>query len=283
MNPILIEAGPLTLRAYTAWLGGGLLLALGVIAWRGEQRAPGAAARWLDVALAALAAGVVGARLLHVALEWDYFADRLGEIPRVWLGGLAWHGGVLLALPVALVAVRWRRVPLAAWTDALALGWPLAMFAAWTGCRTAGCAYGYEVRTLADWPAWMVAELPDVYGVVAPRLDVQLAGAVFSAALLALVLLLTWRGWLSGLRFWLVLALSGLGLYLLGFFRADPAATLLDRRADQVFDLMILLLGTVGACLAWIEPRRAALARQHAEETRDEAYSGDRPDQPEAG
>lgn len=283
MNPILIEAGPLTLRAYTAWLGGGLLLALGVIAWRGEQHAPGAATRWLDAALAALAAGVVGARLLHVALEWDYFADRLGEIPRVWLGGLAWHGGVLLALPVALVVVRRRRVPLAAWTDALAIAWPLGMLAAWMGCRTAGCAYGYEVRTLADRPAWMVAELPDVYGIVAPRLDVQLAGAVLSGTLLALMLLLTWRGWLSGLRFWLLLALSGLGFSLLGFFRADPAAMLLDRRADQVFDLMILLLGTAGACLVWIEQRRAAPARWHAEETGDEADSGDRSDQPEAG
>ncbi len=258
MNPIVFEADPLTLRAYTAWLGGGLLLALSVIAWRGGRRAPDAASRWLDVALVALAAGVVGARLLHVALEWSYFRDHPGEIPRVWQGGLAWHGGLLLALPVTLMVLRFRRVPLGPWTDALALAWPVGMLASWLGCRAAGCGYGYEVRTLADWPGWAVAELPDVYGIVAPRLEVQRAGALFAVGLLALALLLTWRGRLRGLRFWLILALSGFGLYVIGFFRADPAPRLLDRRADQVFDLAMMLLAAVAASAVWLEGRRAA-------------------------
>ena len=283
MNPILIEVGPFTLRAYTAWLSGALLAGLGVVAWCGWRRAPEAAARWLDVAIAALAAGIVGARLLHVALEWGYFTDHRAEIPRVWEGGLAWHGGLLLAVPAALGMMRLRRVPLGPWTDALALAWPLGMIGAWLGCRAAGCGYGYEVRTLADWPGWAVAELPDVYGVVAPRLDIQLAGALFGGGLLALALLLTWRGWLSGLRFWLILALSGIGLYFIGFFRADPAARLLDRRADQVFDLAALLLAVVAGSAVWLEQRREASVRRLREDERYEANPGNRADQPEAG
>jgi len=283
MNPTLIEAGPFTLRAYTAWLSGGLLLALGVIAWRGWRRAPEAAARWLDVAIAALAAGIVGARLLHVALEWDYFADHHAEIPRVWLGGLTWQGGLLLALPVALAMMRLRRVPLGPWTDALAIAWPLGMIGAWIGCRAAGSGYGHEVRTLADWPRWLVAELPDVYGVVAPRLDVQLGGAAFGGALLALALLLTWRGWLGGLRFWLILALSGWGLSMLGFFRADPAPRWLDRRADQVLDLAVLLVAVSAASAVWLVRRRAGAHRPPGEDERYETHPGDRADQSEAG
>lgn len=283
MNPVVFEAGPLALRAYTAWLGGGLLLALSVIAWRGWRRAPDAARHWLDVTITALAAGVIGARLLHVALEWGYFRDHLAEIPRVWQGGLAWHGGLLLALPIVLALLRLRRVPLGPWTDALALAWPVGMVAAWLGCRAAGCGYGYEVRTLADWPDWAVAELPDVFGIVAPRLDVQRVGALFAVGLLALALLLTWRGWLRGLRFWLILALSGLELYFTGFFRADPVPRLLDRRADQVFDLAVVLLAATAASAVWLEGRRAARAQPLREDNRHEAYSGDRADQPEAG
>ncbi|NLE52558.1 MAG: prolipoprotein diacylglyceryl transferase [Chloroflexi bacterium] len=283
MNPILIEAGPLTLRAYTAWLSGALLVGLGVIAWGGWQRAPEAATRWLDVAIVALAAGIVGARALHVALEWDYFTDHRAETWRVWEGGLAWHGGLMLAVPVALVMMRLRRVSLGPWTDMLALAWPIGMIGAWSGCRAAGCGYGHEVRTLADWPGWAVAELPDVYGVVAPRLDTQLAGIAFGSGLLALALLLTWRGWLRGLRFWLILALSGIGLYVLGFFRADPAVWLLDRRADQVFDLAVLLLAVVAGGAVWLERRREASHRPLREDEQHEAYPGDRADQPEAG
>lgn len=283
MNPILVEAGPFTLRAYTAWLSVGMLLGLGAIAWAARRYASNAPVRWLDVALAALAAGIVGARALHVALEWAYFADHRAEIWRVWEGGLAWQGGLMLAVPAALRMMRLRRVPLGPWTDALAVAWSLGMIGAWGGCRAAGCGYGHEVRTLADWPAWAVAELPDVYGVIAPRLDVQLAGAVYSGALLALVLLLAWRGWLSGLRFWLILALSGFGLYFIGFFRADPAARLLDRRADQVLDLAVALLAVVAASAVWLERRRAAAVRPLREDGVDEADPGDRADQPEAG
>lgn len=258
MNPVAIDIGPLELRTYTAWLMGGIIAALGVIAWRAYRRDPRAVGRWLDVSLAALITGVVGARALHVALYWDHFADHTGEITRLQSGGMAWHGGLLAAIPIALIAARLRGVPLRAWTDAVAIALPLGLIGAWTGCRDAGCGYGYEVATLADWPGWLVAELPDVFGLYAPRLDLHLFGAVFGLVLLALALILTGLDALRGLRLWIVLALAGLGLALIAFFRADPAQTLLDRRADQIFDLLVLLLSTVTGGVLWLHDRRAA-------------------------
>ena len=40
----------------------------------------------------------------------------------------------------------------------------------------ANCAYGVEVLTLADYPAWLVTESPDVYGTIAPRLNLPMLG-----------------------------------------------------------------------------------------------------------
>jgi phosphatidylglycerol:prolipoprotein diacylglycerol transferase len=262
MNPVVLDFGPITLHAYTAWVMGGILLALGVITWRAYRRQPSDAARWLDTGIAAVLGGIVVARLLHVALEWEYFSAYPGEITKISLGGMAWHGALVTGIPAALVAAWVRRVPLKPWMDAAALAWPLGMSAAWLACRRAGCGYGYEVRTLADWPGWLVHELPDVYGFVAPRLEVQLGGALFGAALLALAVLLTWRGWLPGVRLWIVLALGSLGLCLLGFFRADPAQIIGDRRADQVFDLMVVFLSTLTGSTIWLLDRREARAAQ---------------------
>jgi prolipoprotein diacylglyceryltransferase len=259
MNPVVFEMGSIQLRAYTAWLVGGILLALAVIVWRAYRYDPAGAVRWLDVGIAAVVGGVIGARALHVALEWSYFADRTGEISNLWLGGMAWHGGLLAGIPAALLVARLRRVPVRPWTDALALAWPLVMMAAWRGCRNAGCGYGYEVQTLADWPGWLVAELPDVYGLYAPRLDVQAGGIVFGAALFVIALILTWRGWLPGLRLWLIWALSGLGLALIAFFRADPAQVIVHHRADQVFDLTLLLFSTAAGAMIWLLDRRAGV------------------------
>ncbi len=256
MDPVVIELGPLTLRAYNAWLLGGMFVGLALIGWRARRTDAGRAARWLDVALVALVAAGIGARGLHVALNWDCFAASPGQIARLSLGGMAWHGALLTGLPAALIAARLRGVPFRAWADAAALAWPPGLIAAWAGCRSAGCGAGYEVATLADWPGWLVAELPDAYGFVAPRLDVPSAGMLFGGALWTLAALLTWRGWLPGLRLWLLLGLSGLGLTLLGFLRADYAPTLLNRRADQVFDLTLLLVCTVIGGALWLRDRR---------------------------
>jgi len=269
MNPVVIDVGPVELRAYAAWLTGGVLVALGVIMWRAYRVDPAGMVRWLDVGIAAVVAGVIGARLLHVALEWEYFADHTGEIDTISLGGMAWHGALLFGIPAALIMSRIRRAPLRAWSDAVALAWPVGMSAAWIACRRAGCGYGYEVQTAADWSGWVVEELPDVYGLVAPRLDVQAGGALFGGVLLALVVILTWRGWLPGVRLWVVLALTGLGLALLDFLRADPAQTLFDRRADQVFNLILLLLSTVTGGVIWLMDRRAATGN-HTERQPDE-------------
>lgn len=40
--------------------------------------------------------GIIGARIIHVLFyDWGYFSQNLIEIPMVWKGGLASHGGVL--------------------------------------------------------------------------------------------------------------------------------------------------------------------------------------------
>ena len=267
MNPVVVDIGPLTLHSYAVWILAGVLLALALIAWRAARHDPAMVGPWLDVGLAALVGGVAGARLLQMALV---DADAKG---------MAWHGALLLGIPAAAGVAWLRHVDLRRWSDAAALGWPLVMAVVWRGCRNAGCGYGYEVATLADWPDWLAAELPDIYGLDAPRLDVQNGGVLWSAILFALVLILTWRNWLPGLRLWVTLGVGALGLALLGFFRADPAQTWADRRADQVMDLLVLLCCTLlGGLLALLDARRAA-----REEIDYENQAGPGPDRAEVG
>ncbi|MCC7209791.1 MAG: prolipoprotein diacylglyceryl transferase, partial [Anaerolineae bacterium] len=109
MNPIVISLGPVDVRAFTAWVGGGILacigLALALAARRGERLLP-----WLDVCLAALVAGLIGARAAHVAIESAYFAAHPDEILDLARGGLDWHGALAGGLLGALIMARLRRV-----------------------------------------------------------------------------------------------------------------------------------------------------------------------------
>ncbi|HSJ90680.1 MAG TPA: prolipoprotein diacylglyceryl transferase family protein, partial [Ilumatobacter sp.] len=87
-----LEIGPLELRAY------GLLIALGVIAgvWllgrMLERKGIGTADDASAIGMWGVGAGIVGARLYHVATEWSRFSDDLGAIPKIWEGGLGIPG-----------------------------------------------------------------------------------------------------------------------------------------------------------------------------------------------
>jgi phosphatidylglycerol---prolipoprotein diacylglyceryl transferase len=66
-------------------------------------KSEGVPEKWLDTLLIyVVIATIVGARLGHVFFyEWGYYKNHLSEIPKVWEGGLASHGGAI-ALLIAL-------------------------------------------------------------------------------------------------------------------------------------------------------------------------------------
>lgn len=98
-SPILAEFGPFIFRWY------GLLLALGAVL--GYLVARSLAKRYgiSEETVAALAffvliTGFFGARLYHVLNEPGYYFRNPAEIVKVWRGGLAIHGAIIVGLAV---------------------------------------------------------------------------------------------------------------------------------------------------------------------------------------
>ncbi len=225
----------MTLPTYTLFIDFALLLGLALLAWRGH-RDRRRALRWLDAGLAGMVGGVIGARALHVALHWGYFRAHTDQIFRLWAGGLSWHGALFGALLAGGLAARRLKVSPA---DTLAAIFPAGAALGWMGCLSANLSYGQEVRTLADHPPLVAAELPDIYGMVAPRYNTQLFGLAWSVLTLALVGLLARRGWLRGRRLWAALAFYSVGNMLIAGLRADPTPLAGGVRLDQWLDLGI--------------------------------------------
>jgi len=245
MQPVLGQFGPLTLRTYTVLLDVAVLVGLAALAWQG-WRVEDAPARWLDAGLSALVLGLVGGRLGHVTIHWAYFTANRNEIAEVWRGGLDWHGAVvggLLGLGLYCFA---RRLSFRLVADVLAL--PLALGAAlvWVGCLAEGCAYGAEVRSLADYPSPIVAELPDLYGITAPRFTSQLYGALLGVGLMLPAWLLGLLIQRVGIRLWAVLLPLALGVFAIGYTRGDVVPVAYGLRLDQVLDLGVAALALVG-------------------------------------
>lgn len=94
-SPEILHLGPLTLRWYGLLFATGFLLGLYMV--RKMFLAEKEPEEWLDkIFIYMVVGGVVGARLGHVFFyDWDYYSQHLSEIPKVWEGGLASHGGAI--------------------------------------------------------------------------------------------------------------------------------------------------------------------------------------------
>jgi prolipoprotein diacylglyceryl transferase len=121
-----LEIGPLSLNAY------GLMIALGVVAavWlfgrRLEERNIGTREDANAIGVWGVIAGVIGARIYHVATDWQLFEGDWWKVFAIWQGGLGIPGGMLAGVLVGTWEGKRRGVPLGPGLNAVAPCLPLA-------------------------------------------------------------------------------------------------------------------------------------------------------------
>lgn len=195
-----------------------------------------------DLLTAAVVLGVIGARAEYAALNWDVFAADWRTLIDARPGGLGWHGAAFGAWLGITLAARWHKLDTEPLIAALAPALPLIAFASWTACRSFGCVYGTEVETLALYPAWLVTEGRDIFGIIAPRYDTHTFGQALAWSLLVIVGVL----WISNAQrippaaiTWGIWITFCIGMLLIGMMRSDQTPRWLGMRADQWLDIAL--------------------------------------------
>jgi prolipoprotein diacylglyceryl transferase len=120
-----IHIGSLQLRAY------GLCIAMGVVAavtvaQREWKRRGGDPDDISAIALIAVPAGLLGARLYHVATDWRRFQGHWIDVFAVWKGGLGIPGGLFLGVVVGVWLAKRRGMNIKLGIDAVAPALPVA-------------------------------------------------------------------------------------------------------------------------------------------------------------
>jgi phosphatidylglycerol:prolipoprotein diacylglycerol transferase len=96
--------------------------------WPGEKapmapEAPEALLTWMVLAV------ILGGRLGYVIFyDPAHFLANPGDIPKIWQGGMSFHGGFVGVILAAALFARARRIPLLQLADALALAAPAGLF-----------------------------------------------------------------------------------------------------------------------------------------------------------
>ncbi len=116
--------GPVPLRGYAL----AIIVGIAVAVWIGERRwvaRGGAAGEVSDLAIWMVPFGIVGARLYHVATDWElYFGEGRDPLDalKVWQGGLGIWGGIAFGALGLVLGARVNGIKLLPLLDALAPG-----------------------------------------------------------------------------------------------------------------------------------------------------------------
>ncbi len=137
-------AGGLPVFGYGLFLMLGFVAALLIAYWRGKKRGLSTDAV-LDVGIIAIFAGVVGARLAYLLLDYspgDGGYGTLAEWLAVWQGGLTFQGGLVLALLAVYLYLRHKKISGAEMFDIFAPGLAIGVGFGRIGCLLNGCCWG---------------------------------------------------------------------------------------------------------------------------------------------
>ena len=240
------QLGPIPIRAYALCILAGILVAV----WVGNRRwiarggAPGVVG---DIAVWAVPFGIVGARLYHVATDWEsYFgpgADPVDAL-KIWQGGLGVWGAIAMGALGGWIGAKRRGIPLPPLADALAPGIVLAQaigrFGNWFNQELFGrptdLPWGLEID-----PEFR----PDRYADVETFHPTFLYEALWCVAV-ALILVWADRRFRMGHGrvFALYVALYTLGRSYIETLRVDPAREVLGLRLN-VWTSVVLFAGAV--------------------------------------
>jgi phosphatidylglycerol:prolipoprotein diacylglycerol transferase len=254
-GPIVIQIGPVAIRWY------GLLIATAVLvgtllAQREARRRGEDPEQLVNVAVIAIIAGLVGARLYYVLFNWEYYGSYPWKIVAVWEGGLAIHGGLLLGVIVGWMVASRRNLPPLVYLDivapVLALGQGIGRWGNFFNQEAFGtptdlpwklyidpghrppqlAEYEYFHPTFLYESLWDVAVFALLFGLLRKRLE-PYPGALF---------------------------LSYLGLYSFGRFFIEglriDSLMLGPFRAAQVMSLLLILCSVSGIWRLLTAPRR---------------------------
>ncbi len=247
MKPVLFEIPFLGfgLHTYGLLLAAAFLLALQV-ALRGARRDGIPRDPVLDLWIASLISGIVGAKLLLYLLDLDFYFSN----PRALLWGLrsagVFYGGLVAAILTSLWIVRrkglpgWRIADIAA--PAIVLGQAVGRL----GCFAAGCCYG----KVTDLPWAVTFTDPEANRITGVPLGIPLHPSHLYHSLGDLVLfgelvLQSRRKSYDGQVFLWYLVLYGVMRGLLEITRGDPRGQIAGISTSQFIAMGAILIGVV--------------------------------------
>lgn len=244
MHPILFKAGFITVYSYGVMLSLAFLLAV-FFAGRQAQKQNIPAEKIWDLGFVLIIAGIIGARILFIALNLRFYLSAAWwEIFMLHHGGLVFYGGLISALIGGVIFLKYNNLPILSMADLVIPYVALAQAIGRLGCFLNGCCYGRVTHL------FLGIRFPHNDNSLHPT---QLYSAVFLFLLFLGLAGIGRRRKFAGQVFILYFIFYGIGRFIVEFFRGDNPIFFAGLTVSQVLSAVAIILASV---MYWrIRPR----------------------------
>lgn len=253
MHPIITKIGPFYVYSY------GLMVAIGfavvtLLAYRHADDFGINKEKIIDLGIVMLIGGIVGARIVYIALNFQYYIKNPLEIINLTKGGLVWYGAFISGMVAAAWFVRKSRISFWTAADLFAPYIALAQAFGRIGCFLNGCCYGSAA------PSGFVLDV--VFpGESVLRYPTQIFSAI--ALLLIFVILRIWqkKRHFTGEIFLAYGLLYSMKRFSIEFFRGDYPKVLYGLTISQLISTAIFIICSslfIYRCIKWKRSLKSA-------------------------
>jgi len=262
MYPILFQIGSFPLHTFGVMLAIGILVGSTVLL-RETRRLHDpqiTEARIQRLVWYVVGAVVLGGRLLHVILNWDYYSGRLSEIPAIWEGGLVMYGGLVAVFGTVIGYAIIHKMNILRLCDLVAPSCFLGNAIGRWGCFFAGDDFG---KPTDSWVGITFTQregsLPGTpFGV--PVHPTQIYMSLKSLAIFAVCYWLTRRKKFDGQVVGVAVILYAVLRSIVEIFRGDEDRGFVFDGLVSTSQFISIFMFAAGVLILWMAPRRPANA-----------------------
>ena len=174
---------------------------------------------------------IIGARLLYVLVNIDFFIQHPADIIKVWQGGLVFYGGFITAILYAVWYCKYKKIDIKKLADVFAPALALGHAFGRIGCFFSGCCYGKETQCFIS---------------INNKYPTQIMEAVGNLIIFFVLHKLYKKSHKNGYIFLLYLVLYSVLRFLIEFLRGDDRGTFfLGLSPAQNISLVIFVIAVI--------------------------------------
>jgi phosphatidylglycerol---prolipoprotein diacylglyceryl transferase len=254
MDPVIFEVAGLEFRWYSLAIMVGILIGVWFSS-REFHRKGLDETNFGNIAIIAVASGILGARLFHIFDRLDHYLSNPAQMLNFQSGGLAIYGAVVGGFLGVVIGCTIYKVPILPAIDAVAPGLVLAQAVGRFGCIVNGDAWGAET----SFPFAFVYTNPDSFIpnrlLNVPTHPYPVYDMVMNLAIFGLIMTMRRRSLPNGALFALFITTYAFGRFFISFVR-EERVWFWGLQEAQVISLAGVVIG--GVALAYLLRRRPA-------------------------